>query len=73
MRKVEEVRKKLEVKEEEAAQLLYVNMANERRIAELTTRVATNQVGSKKAKSLRSLKSSCVGCVWAACSTTVLP
>jgi uncharacterized membrane protein affecting hemolysin expression len=40
---VEELRKKLETKEEESAQLLYVNMANERRISELSTRVASNQ------------------------------
>jgi len=39
---VEELRKKLETKEEESAQLLYVNMANERRISELSTRVASN-------------------------------
>ena len=40
---MEELRKKLETKEEESAQLLYVNMANERRISELSTRVASNQ------------------------------
>ena len=44
---VESLRRKCDAKEEEAAQLLYVNMANERRISELTTQISSATASQK--------------------------